>query len=230
MASTMQRVDSPNRLGEHAVVLGAGMAGLLAARVLSEFYDSVSVVERDRLPDYPCHRRGIPQGRHVHNLCSRGLQVLGELFPGLLEDLATAGAVVVDDGDLSNFYVRVGRYELKQSGKFADPDALVFTHGEPPVSGISPASAREGPAQCDVPRRTRLSARTMRRTPQSRRRRHRRANHAALQRFSYHPERRSGGRRHGSLGAHPRFSGEARVTTGPPRSEWRRSTAIRANS
>jgi 2-polyprenyl-6-methoxyphenol hydroxylase-like FAD-dependent oxidoreductase len=122
----MQRMDSPNRLGEHAVVLGAGMAGLLAARVLSEFYDSVSVVERDRLPDYPCHRRGIPQGRHVHNSFSRGQQVFSELFPGLLEDLATAGAVVVDDGDLSNFYVRVGRYELKQSGKFADPDALAF--------------------------------------------------------------------------------------------------------
>jgi 2-polyprenyl-6-methoxyphenol hydroxylase-like FAD-dependent oxidoreductase len=126
MDSTMQRVDSSNRLGEHAVVLGAGMAGLLAARVLSEFYDSVSVVERDRLPDYPCHRRGIPQGRHVHNFLSRGLQVLGELFPGLLEDLATAGAVVVDDGDLSNFYARFGRYELKRSGKLADPAALAL--------------------------------------------------------------------------------------------------------
>jgi choline dehydrogenase-like flavoprotein len=44
-----------SELGEHAVVLGAGMAGLLAARVLSEFYDSVTVVERDRLPDYPSH-------------------------------------------------------------------------------------------------------------------------------------------------------------------------------
>jgi 2-polyprenyl-6-methoxyphenol hydroxylase-like FAD-dependent oxidoreductase len=126
MGSTMHGVDSPNRLGEHAVVLGAGMAGLLAARVLSEFYDSVSVIERDRLPDYPCHRRGIPQGRHVHNFYSRGLQVLGELFPGLLEDLARAGAVVVDDGDLSHFYVRFGRYELKHSGKFADPAALAM--------------------------------------------------------------------------------------------------------
>ena len=126
MGSTTHHVDSPNRLGEHAVVLGAGMAGLLAARVLSEFYDSVSVVERDRLPDYPCHRRGIPQGRHVHNFLSRGLQVLAELFPGLLEDLTRAGAVVVDDGDLSNFYVRFGRYELKHSGKFADPAALAM--------------------------------------------------------------------------------------------------------
>ncbi|OMC32626.1 FAD-dependent oxidoreductase [Mycobacterium colombiense] len=126
MGSTMDSVDSPNRLGEHAVVLGAGMAGLLAARVLSEFYDSVSVVERDRLPDHPCHRRGIPQGRHAHNFHSRGLQVLDELFPGLLEDLSRAGAVVVDDGDLSRFYVRFGRYELKHSGTFTDSDALAL--------------------------------------------------------------------------------------------------------
>lgn len=126
MGSTTHLIDSPHRLGEHAVVLGAGIAGLLAARVLSEFYDSVSVVERDRLPDYPCHRRGIPQGRHAHNFYSRGLQVLGELFPGLLDDLAKAGAVVVDDGELSHFYVRLGRYELKSAGTFADPAALTL--------------------------------------------------------------------------------------------------------
>ncbi|OSC21765.1 FAD-dependent oxidoreductase [Mycobacterium vulneris] len=126
MGPALHDVDSPNRLGEHAIVLGAGMAGLLAARVLSEFYDSVSVVERDRLPDHPCHRRGLPQGRHAHNFHSRGLQVLDELFPGLLEDLSRAGAVVVDDGDLSRFYVRVGRYELKHSGAFSDPDALAL--------------------------------------------------------------------------------------------------------
>ncbi|MGO9509153.1 MAG: FAD-dependent oxidoreductase [Mycobacterium sp.] len=111
---------------EHAVVLGAGMAGLLAARVLSEFYDSVTLVERDRLPDHPCHRKGVPQGRHVHNFLSRGLQVLAELFPGLLEELAAAGAVVVDDGDLSHFYARFGPYELKRSGKLADPAALAL--------------------------------------------------------------------------------------------------------
>jgi 2-polyprenyl-6-methoxyphenol hydroxylase-like FAD-dependent oxidoreductase len=62
----------------------------------------------------------------VHNFYSRGLQVLEELFPGLLEDLSRAGAVVVDDGDLSRFYVRFGRYEMKHSGTFADPDALAL--------------------------------------------------------------------------------------------------------
>ena len=117
---------SPTTHREHAVVLGAGMAGLLAARVLSEFYDSITLVERDRLPDHPCHRKGVPQGRHVHNFLSRGLQVLAELFPGLLEELAAAGAVVVDDGDLSHFYARFGPYELKRSGKLGDPAALAL--------------------------------------------------------------------------------------------------------
>lgn len=111
-------------VGEHAVVLGAGMAGLVAAGVLSEFYDSVTVVERDTLPDRSAHRRGIPQGHHVHILLSRGIRVLSELFPGLPNELASAGAAVVDDGDLSRVYVRNGPYELKRSGTLADPAAL----------------------------------------------------------------------------------------------------------
>ena len=57
-----------NKLGERAVVLGASMAGLLAARVLSEFYGTVTLVERDVLPEAAAHRRGVPQGRHMHAL------------------------------------------------------------------------------------------------------------------------------------------------------------------
>lgn len=124
MGSTTNNACSPDRVGEHAVVLGAGMAGLLAARVLSEFYESVTVVERDWLPDYPTDRKGVPQGRHVHNFLARGVQALVELFPGLLGELATAGAVVMDDGDLSRVYGRVGRYEFKRSGTLADPSPL----------------------------------------------------------------------------------------------------------
>ncbi len=114
------------RLKPEAVVLGAGMAGLMAARVLSEFYGSVTVVERDTLPDQPGHRRGVPQGRHLHHLLCRGTQVVGELFPGLLDELAAAGAVVLDDDDLSRIYARIGRYELNRSGRLADPEALVL--------------------------------------------------------------------------------------------------------
>lgn len=113
-------------IGGHAVVLGAGMAGLLAAQALSEFYDSVTVVERDRLADHPSERKGVPQDRHLHNFLGRGTQVLAEFFPGLLDELAEAGAVVVNDGDLSRIYARMGRCELKRSGRLADPSALTL--------------------------------------------------------------------------------------------------------
>src|SRR4051812_30781098 len=68
-------------LGERAVVLGAGIAGLLAARVVSDFYETVTLVERDALPDGCAQRRGVPQGRHLHALLSSGSQALERLFP-----------------------------------------------------------------------------------------------------------------------------------------------------
>ena len=60
------------KIGDHAVVLAASMAGLLAARALSDFFETVTVVERDALPDNPASRRGVPQGRHPHGLLTRG--------------------------------------------------------------------------------------------------------------------------------------------------------------
>jgi 2-polyprenyl-6-methoxyphenol hydroxylase-like FAD-dependent oxidoreductase len=114
------------RLGDQAVVLGAGMAGLLAAGVLSEFYNTVTVVDRDQLPVRPVQRRGIRQGEHLHSLLSRGTHTLEYLFPGLLDELVADGANVIDDGDLSRIDARVGRYGLNRSQKLADPEALVI--------------------------------------------------------------------------------------------------------
>src|ERR1700757_1325853 len=106
-------------LGERAVVLGASMSGLLAARVLADFFRTVSVVERDRLPDDPANRRGVPQGRHVHALLPRGAHVLDELFPGLLNELVAAGAPVWDDGDLSKGYFSYSGHRVLRSGVIA---------------------------------------------------------------------------------------------------------------
>ena len=78
---------------EHAVVVGASMAGLLAASALADFFPRVTVLDRDALPVAAAHRRGVPQGRHVHGLQPRGLQLLEEMFPGLTAELADAGAV-----------------------------------------------------------------------------------------------------------------------------------------
>jgi 2-polyprenyl-6-methoxyphenol hydroxylase-like FAD-dependent oxidoreductase len=113
-----------SKLGQQAVVCGAGMGGLLAARVLSEFYGTVTVVERDKLPDAAEQRRGIPQGRHFHVLWSRGAEELGRLFPGIHDDLIAAGAAVCDDGDLSRVSIRVAGHELSREGKFSDPAAV----------------------------------------------------------------------------------------------------------
>ncbi len=82
---------------QHAVVVGASMAGLLAARVLSEYAEEVSVVDRDTLAEVPGHRRGVPQDRHTHVLQPRGLRTLEGLFPGFAAGLQDDGAVVLDD-------------------------------------------------------------------------------------------------------------------------------------
>lgn len=78
--------------GQHAVVIGAGMAGLLAARVLADHYAEITILERDALPRSADPRKGVPQGRHAHALLARGQQILEELFPGLTRELIEQGA------------------------------------------------------------------------------------------------------------------------------------------
>jgi 2-polyprenyl-6-methoxyphenol hydroxylase-like FAD-dependent oxidoreductase len=84
-------------IGDRAVVLGASIAGLLAARVLADAYAEVTVVDRDELPANSAPRRGVPQGRHIHALLARGQQIMEDLFPGLTGELVSQG---VPTGDL----------------------------------------------------------------------------------------------------------------------------------
>ncbi len=114
------------KLGQHAVVLGASMGGMLAARVLADFYQTVTVVERDVLPDDPTNRRGVPQGRHAHALLRRGGQIIDELFPGILNELVAAGAPVLDDGDLSKIWMSVGGHQLIRVGTARDQQAMTM--------------------------------------------------------------------------------------------------------
>lgn len=85
--------------GRHGVVLGASMAGLLAARALADRYERVTLIERDQLPDADLPRTGVPQGRHVHGVLGSGRQALDELFPGLTEQLVRLGAHTGDVGE-----------------------------------------------------------------------------------------------------------------------------------
>ena len=74
------------------------MAGMLAARVLSEHFDEVILLERDEYPLEAVPREGVPQARHLHALMTRGHQIVEELFPGISEDWRWAGAEFLDVG------------------------------------------------------------------------------------------------------------------------------------
>jgi 2-polyprenyl-6-methoxyphenol hydroxylase-like FAD-dependent oxidoreductase len=97
------------------------MSGLFAARVLADFYSSVTVVDRDVLPQEPRNRRGVPQGAHIHIMQARGSHVLEDLFPGLRNELVADGVPIWDDGDLASFHVSVGGHVLAQSGRLRYP-------------------------------------------------------------------------------------------------------------
>ncbi len=108
-----------SHVGDRAVVLGGGMAGLLAARVLADAYTDVLVVDRDQLIGTSGPRRGVPHGRHAHALLARGQQILDELFPGLTAELGAAG---VPAGDLAadlRWYFNGQRLQPGRTGLFS---------------------------------------------------------------------------------------------------------------
>jgi flavin-dependent dehydrogenase len=85
-------------LGERAIVVGAGLGGLSAARVLSDFFAEVIILDRDALPDDASPLPGVPQGKHPHVLLGGGLSALENLFPGFAHELVRAGVEVINPG------------------------------------------------------------------------------------------------------------------------------------
>ncbi|MBD7917445.1 FAD-dependent oxidoreductase [Cellulomonas sp. Sa3CUA2] len=94
-------MGEPGAGQEHVVVIGAGIAGVLTAAALAHDGRTVTVLDRDDLPDEPAPRPGVPQGRQPHLLLRRGLLAIEELLPGFGDELRAAGAVPVDTGDLA---------------------------------------------------------------------------------------------------------------------------------
>jgi 2-polyprenyl-6-methoxyphenol hydroxylase-like FAD-dependent oxidoreductase len=80
-----------------AIVVGASMTGMLAARVLAE-HGPVMLLERDALSGGADGRRGLPQAPHLHALLARGLGLLEQWFPGFREELLRDGAILADGG------------------------------------------------------------------------------------------------------------------------------------
>ncbi|SRX79861.1 hypothetical protein [Amycolicicoccus subflavus DQS3-9A1] [Mycolicibacterium parafortuitum] len=114
------------------MVLGASMAGLLAARVLTEFFDRVSVVDRDELDDSSAPRRGVPQAQQPHVMLARCGQIIEELFPGVTGEIVGAGAHLWRTGDLSQLYTRFNGHLVTRTGRLEDPDMLTILYAGRP--------------------------------------------------------------------------------------------------
>ena len=87
------------RIGDHAIVIGASMGGLLAARALADDFETVTLLERDAFPVADVSRKGVPQGDHAHGLLARGRNVIEAFFPGWTDEVVAAGGIV---GDLAH--------------------------------------------------------------------------------------------------------------------------------
>ncbi len=111
-------MTSPNteRTGANAVVIGASMAGLLAARALADHFQTVTIVERDALPPTTGSRKGVPQDRHVHVLLERGRRVMERFLPGLSEDLTSLGACNIEDAGTRVAWFHTGFHRPGPSG------------------------------------------------------------------------------------------------------------------
>lgn len=122
--------DALGRPARHALVLGAGVAGLVAARVLADHFDRVTIVDRDRLPDDATPRLGTPQSQHVHILLNSGRTILEGLFPELEADLAGADAPLVNSAKDLAWLTSAGwgvRFSSKLEGRPASRPFLEWS-------------------------------------------------------------------------------------------------------
>ena len=85
-------------------MLGASIAGTLAARVLSDAYAEVLVVDRDTVLGVDAARRSAPHAYHAHGLHARGHEIMEELFPRLSAELADAGIPFGDLGEMNWYF------------------------------------------------------------------------------------------------------------------------------
>ncbi len=96
-----------------AIVIGASIGGLLAARALADFFERITLIERDTFPPEGEHRKGVPQSWHTHVLLLRGGEILERFFPGLTADLVARGAPLIDRPEKELIWFDGGGYHAR---------------------------------------------------------------------------------------------------------------------
>ncbi|MEO3809068.1 FAD-dependent monooxygenase [Sphaerisporangium sp. B11E5] len=125
-------------MSRHAVVAGGSLGGLLAARVLADHFERVTVIERDRLPSGGAHRRGVPQGPHTHCLIASGRDAIEELLPGFTAAVVAQGGTVADMQGECRWYTEGHRMRQAPIGMHVllAGRALLESHVRERVRGI----------------------------------------------------------------------------------------------
>lgn len=120
-------------LGDRAIVVGGGMSGLFSARVLSDHFDEVIVLDRDEEPTTDQPRGTVPQGHHFHVLLPGGLDAMTEWFPGFIDDLVDTGSVEMQFGRDFYAYTPQGKSYSIQSHvpDPADNGAMTYVQTRP---------------------------------------------------------------------------------------------------
>ena len=103
---------------EHAIIIGGGITGMLAAKVLSSFYREVFIIEKDKLPDSPANRLGTPQAFHPHRMLPLGKQIVERLFPGYTKELLAMGGFNTLN-QTSRFITKDGELQLTDTEETA---------------------------------------------------------------------------------------------------------------
>jgi len=143
------RVTETRQIGQHAVVIGASMAGLLAARALSDAYEQVTILERDELPAIGENRKAVPQGSHAHVMLASGQRSIEELLPGITDELSVAGAQSCES--LREIRFVIAGHELTREASGADvllaSRPLIEGHVRRRVLALAHVTVRE---RCDA--------------------------------------------------------------------------------
>jgi len=145
-------------IAKRCVVGGSGIGGLMAARVASEFFDEVILLDRDTIPESPNSRDGVPQGNHFHAILPGGLGIMSQFFPDLKSELLAAGALASTIGRDFYSYWREGvSYSLDRynPNSFQGPQTFMQTRGllehviRRNVEGLANVSTRYNTAMQD---------------------------------------------------------------------------------
>lgn len=102
----------------HAVVIGGSLGGMFAARVLADHFDLVTVLDRDTFPETPDHRSGVPQSHHAHGLLARGQLIIEKLFPNIMREMQTAGALGGGRLEIISPVGKLASVDLTKDGTF----------------------------------------------------------------------------------------------------------------